>query len=313
MRNRALVTAVVLFAVGGGCAESIATSPECERWISDYRQKLAESRPVQEVVTQHHALKRYVHRQISQATHKPTLQRVAMQRDPLRPSLTPQQMVRRFQVLCGDLPPTETAQLVPPMASSPLPATPLRVTSAPDAPGISTPTTFLASGSRGPVFPGGFGPSSPSGGGTPPSGPGTPTTPPGGPGTPTTPPSGPGTPTTPPDGPGTPTTPPSGPGTPTTPPDGPGTPTTPPSGPETPTTPPDGPGTPTTPPSGPGTPTTPPDGPGTPTTPPHGPPDLPPTQPPTGPPAPPVPEPSSIALMLLGTAVGIGYGIRRLG
>jgi hypothetical protein len=40
---------------------------------------------------------------------------------------------------------------------------------------------------------------------------------------------------------------------------------------------------------------------------------LPPTQPPTDPPAPPVPEPSSIALMLLGTAIGIGYGIRRLG
>jgi len=49
-----------MVAIGGGAAESVATSPECERWIADYRQKLAQARPVHAVETQNKRLKKYV-------------------------------------------------------------------------------------------------------------------------------------------------------------------------------------------------------------------------------------------------------------
>jgi hypothetical protein len=168
MRNSALVTAVLLIAVGGGCAESVANSPECERWIADYRQKLAESRPVQEVATRQHALKKYVHRQIGQMTNnKPKLVRTASPRDPLRPALTPQQMVKRFQVMCGDLPPAQMAGLVPPIAPAGPPIAPLLVPGSPQTPATATSTPFVPGS---PIIPTGpVGASTP-----PPSGPPTP-------------------------------------------------------------------------------------------------------------------------------------------
>lgn len=125
MRNRILVAAVLTVAVGAGAAESVATSPECERWIADYRQKLAQSRPVEAVQKQRGRWKHYVHRQIAEVRHKPAVVRTSAPRDPLRPRSSPQSMVKRFQVLCGDLPPVQTAQLLPPVPVAAPPITPL--------------------------------------------------------------------------------------------------------------------------------------------------------------------------------------------
>ncbi|MEK6397633.1 MAG: PEP-CTERM sorting domain-containing protein [Terriglobus sp.] len=147
MRNRILVTAVLMVAIGGGAAESVATSPECERWIADYRQKLAQARPVRAVETQNKRLKRYVHRQIAVMTHKPTPARLASAHDPLHPRFSPADMVKRFQVLCGDLPPVQTSQLIPPVTTPAAPVTPLAVPATPGEGttppiGISTPPGF---------------------------------------------------------------------------------------------------------------------------------------------------------------------------
>lgn len=155
MRNRILVTTVLMVAIGGGAAESVATSPECERWISDYRQKLAQSHPVRTVEKQHGRLKKYVHRQIAVLTHKPTGTRLASTHDPLRPRFSPQEMVKRFQVLCGDLPPVQTSQMIPPVE---LPVAPVMPLSVPGTPEGLTPT----GGSSIPSLPEG---SSPPGGG----------------------------------------------------------------------------------------------------------------------------------------------------
>jgi len=157
MRNRILVTAVLMVAIGGGAAESVATSPECERWIADYRQKLAQSHPVRAVEKQNGRLKKYVHRQIAVLTHKPKGTRQPSTRDPLRPRFSPAEMVKRFQVLCGDLPPVQTAQMVPPVAIPTPPITP-RAMSRTTTPEGFTPT----GGSNSPSLPGG---STPPGGG----------------------------------------------------------------------------------------------------------------------------------------------------
>lgn len=172
MRNRILVTTVLMVAIGGGAAESVATSPECERWIADYRQKLAQSHPVQAVEKQNGRVKRYVHRQIAVLTHKPSGSRMASPRDPLHPRLSPADMVKRFQVLCGDLPPVQTALLVPPVAPPAAPITPLAI------PGTTTPDTTTPSvGINTPSSPG---TNSPGGGGATPPPPVLPPTPPGG-------------------------------------------------------------------------------------------------------------------------------------
>lgn len=145
MRNRILVAAILTVAVGAGAAESVATSPECERWIADYRQKLAQSHPVEVAQKQSGRVKRYVHRQIAQVRHKPTMVRTATTRDPLRPRFSPQQMVKRFQVLCGDLPPVQTAQLIPPVPAGAPPVTPLArpgVTDLPATPSSPAMTIF---------------------------------------------------------------------------------------------------------------------------------------------------------------------------
>lgn len=133
MRNPALITAVLFIAVGG-CAESISNSPECERWIADYSHKLAESQPVQEITRQKRTIKQYVHRTIGTVSPKPKMVRTVSPIDPLRPGLTPKQMMRRFQVLCGDLPPVATAMLLPPV-TPPAPATPAMI------PGTFVPST----------------------------------------------------------------------------------------------------------------------------------------------------------------------------
>ena len=157
MRNRILVTTVLMVAIGGGAAESVTTSPECERWVADYRQKLAQARPVQAVETQNKRLKRYVHRQIAVLTHKPTGVRTASVHDPLHPRLAPEDMVKRFQVLCGDLPPVQTSQLIPPITTPAAPITPLAVPAS-MTPGASTPTIGTST------------PTIPTGGTTPPAG-----------------------------------------------------------------------------------------------------------------------------------------------
>ena len=159
MRNRILVTAVLMVAIGGGAAESVATSPECERWIADYRQKLAQARPVQAVETQHKRLKKYVHRQIAVMTHKPNGTRLASAHDPLHPRFSPADMVKRFQVLCGDLPPVQTSQLIPPVATPTAPITPLAIPATP--PGGNTPPISAST-------PPGLGGSAPPAGGGPP-------------------------------------------------------------------------------------------------------------------------------------------------
>lgn len=98
MRFRLLATSCLLVAVSAGGVKTLAASPDCARWIKDYQQGLAK-----------HAVgaKRHV---VRAARHlgvpRPHLVHASMPVHRLRPAkLSPQEMLKRFRVLCGeDLP-----------------------------------------------------------------------------------------------------------------------------------------------------------------------------------------------------------------
>ena len=325
MNRRILIVCLSVAVAGAGCVTTIAESTDCDRWVSQYKQALAESQPVHQVLQIHHRLKRYVHRQIAQVKPKPKLVAVASPvARPRRLRQDPSELMKHFSLLCGDLPKENQVALLEPgplpgilldrpvTPSGPIFEAPPSIPGAPVS-GILTPSTPGSPiGGVPPI--GGFPP-----GGAPGSPVGAPPSPPVPPTTPLQPPSGPSapvSPVSPPVAPGTPVTP----VTPTTPPQPPAAPTSPGPAPTSPVVPPSGPEQPPTLPSVPTAPNLPPPTAGQPPPPvkPSAPPvDVPPETPvpppaaPETPPVPsPVPEPSSLVLLFTG-GLGILGLVRR--
>ena len=178
MRLRLLATSCLLVAVSAGGVKTLAASPDCARWIKEYQQGLAKHASG----AKRHVVRAARHLGVPRAH----VVHASMPVHRLRPAkLSPQEMLKRFRVLCGeDLPddavpvsfvPTGLeALLVPPaLPAEDLPVTDFSqpTTFAPGvtapAPQASTPGTFGGSPSTPIVIPGG---GSPGGGGT---GPGT--------------------------------------------------------------------------------------------------------------------------------------------
>lgn len=83
-----------------------AASTDCDRWLREYKQALADSQPVKTLV----AAKKHV-RGVVPA--KKTVAATSPVHHIRTPKLSPQEMLRRFHILCGDLPPDNEVGLVP--------------------------------------------------------------------------------------------------------------------------------------------------------------------------------------------------------
>jgi hypothetical protein len=107
---RRVVFALVLLLVCASAATGVRVhaSTECERWVAEYRNALTHSPVVKRANAAGHRLHRYIHRKIA-ALMKPKIApkpRIL----PIRrhhPKMTKEEMMRRFELACGDLPEDE--------------------------------------------------------------------------------------------------------------------------------------------------------------------------------------------------------------
>lgn len=120
MRLRVLACSCLLVAVSVGGVKTLASSPDCARWIKEYQEGLAKRGAL--------AKKHVVH--AARRLHVPHLRpaRAIAPTHRLRPAkLSPQEMLKRFRVLCGEDLPDDTmpvafvptgleALVVPPVA-----------------------------------------------------------------------------------------------------------------------------------------------------------------------------------------------------
>ena len=106
MRQRFLLIATLLVFVTGTGVEVVSASTDCDKWLREYKERLAESQPVRKVLAVKHV------RRLT--TPRPRTARVSSPVHHIRtPKLSPEEMLRRFHILCGELPPTDEIALVP--------------------------------------------------------------------------------------------------------------------------------------------------------------------------------------------------------
>ncbi|MBS1815527.1 MAG: PEP-CTERM sorting domain-containing protein [Acidobacteria bacterium] len=106
MRKRLLFISALLLTVSGAGVKAVSASTDCDKWLREYKQQLAELQPVRKVLAVRHRNKKVV--------PKPKIARVSSPVHHIRtPKLSPQEMLRRFHILCGDLPPENELALVP--------------------------------------------------------------------------------------------------------------------------------------------------------------------------------------------------------
>jgi len=91
--------AMVVMAAGG-----VSASTDCERWLADYKRALAEKPTTQKLLAAKHRARAYAHRTIAQMTTNGAPAPHPVRLASTRPHLTPAQMVKRFDLLCGTLP-----------------------------------------------------------------------------------------------------------------------------------------------------------------------------------------------------------------
>jgi len=113
MRRRLILT-LLLLTVSVGTARTVAASPDCSKWVAEYRQKLENDQRVRRAVVAQRRARAYARRKVAgYVKPKPRVVTASHPR-PRRPHLTPAEMMKRFNIVCGDLPNDETATALPP-------------------------------------------------------------------------------------------------------------------------------------------------------------------------------------------------------
>ena len=114
MRKRIplFITFLAISSVAG--LKSVAASPDCDKWLKQYQDELANAAPVKKVV---HHVRHLVHRT---QPKKPVLAHyIPPVHKPVVPKLTPAEMLKRFHVLCDT--PEDEVELQPAMTDGFLP------------------------------------------------------------------------------------------------------------------------------------------------------------------------------------------------
>ncbi|MGI4756883.1 MAG: PEP-CTERM sorting domain-containing protein [Janthinobacterium lividum] len=148
MRFRVIALSCVMIAVSAGGVKTLAASPDCARWVREYQQGLAKRAVL--------ARKHVVHAARHLGVPRAHMVRTGAPVHRLRPArLSPQEMLKRFRVLCGeDLPedavpvsfvPTSLDALLIPPAIFPDNVAPITditgpVSFVPGTPGVTTGT-----------------------------------------------------------------------------------------------------------------------------------------------------------------------------
>jgi hypothetical protein len=108
MRRVVIALVVLLVCASAATGVRVHASTECERWVAEYRNALAHSPVVKRANAARHRLHRYVHRKIAALTKpKTTPKPRIMPARYHRPKMTREEMLRRFELACGDLPEDE--------------------------------------------------------------------------------------------------------------------------------------------------------------------------------------------------------------
>jgi len=114
MRRRLILT-LLLLTVSVGTARTVAASPDCSKWVAEYRQKLENDQRVRRAMVAQRRARAYAKRKVAgYVKPKPRVVTASDHPRPRRPHLTPAEMMKRFKIVCGDLPNDETATALPP-------------------------------------------------------------------------------------------------------------------------------------------------------------------------------------------------------
>jgi hypothetical protein len=105
--RRKLQLILLLLLVAGTTESGVRASTDCERWLAAYKAELAHTKAVRRLEAAHARIKRIAKRRIGVYVKKkkpaaPKLIRVHR----VRPRYTRQQMLDRFNLICGELPGT---------------------------------------------------------------------------------------------------------------------------------------------------------------------------------------------------------------
>jgi hypothetical protein len=119
MRRFLLFLAV--FLVVASAATGVRASTDCERWFIAYKNSLAQTAAAKHLIAAKHRAHRYVHRKLA-VLHRPkpaNKPRMLPARFP-RPKMTREEVLRRFNLACGDLPEDmPTGELIPEEPAAP--------------------------------------------------------------------------------------------------------------------------------------------------------------------------------------------------
>jgi hypothetical protein len=191
---RRLIIFLLVLLVAGSAATGVHASTDCERWIAAYKNSLAQAETMKRIRIANHRLHSYVKRKVAAYTKpRPTIPVVHHPRP--KPRMTPAEMIRKFELACGELPegsaetPTKMAQELPPGFVSERPwhdntfldeaANPPLTLASLEPPAYDNPASWPPSDDGPPFFGPGFGPiyGGGGGGGTKPGTPNTPNNP----------------------------------------------------------------------------------------------------------------------------------------
>lgn len=107
MRTRIVTFSGLFLLLGAVSIQTVsAASTDCDRWLREYKQALADSQPVKTLVAAKKRARSVVPNKTPVVASSPV-------HHIRTPKLSPQEMLRRFHILCGDLPPDNEVGLVP--------------------------------------------------------------------------------------------------------------------------------------------------------------------------------------------------------
>ncbi len=106
---RRLLLCLVLFFVAASAATGVHASTDCERWFIAYKNSLANAKAVKKLQAAKHRMRSYIHQKLATAQKPKPANQPKLVRTHMRPKMSRAEMLRRFNLACGDLPETSAA------------------------------------------------------------------------------------------------------------------------------------------------------------------------------------------------------------
>ena len=102
MRKRLYL--LLTFALIVTTAHGVSASTDCQKWLADYKKALSDKATTQKLLAAKHRAHAYAHRKFVELTTPAAPHPSPTRISSLRPHLTPAQMLKKFDLLCGELP-----------------------------------------------------------------------------------------------------------------------------------------------------------------------------------------------------------------